>query len=99
MTAVKPTPARIALMRAVDNPDVEVYASARLGGSWSTAEVWLKEPYTMARKVTKQVGTLEAAGLVVRARPGVRYHQPRPYSLTDAGRVWLAQHAEEHEST
>lgn len=94
MTALKATPARIALMRAIAAPDIEVSASARMGGSWSTAEVWLKAPYESWRRVTKQVERLELAGLVKRGPVGVRYHEPRPYALTDAGREWLAQHEE-----
>lgn len=95
MTDLKVTDARIALLRDVANSDVEVYASARLGGAWSTADVYLKRPYEVERKVTKQVEVLEQARLVERRPCGVRYHAPRPYTLTDAGREWLASAEQE----
>lgn len=90
MADLKMTPARLALLRAVDDPNTEVYASTGLGGSWSTADVWIRVPGEVRRKATKRVDELEVAGLVKLAPTGVRYHQPRDYSLTEAGAKVLA---------
>jgi len=90
MTDLKMTPARIALLHAVADPGTEVNASAGRGGSWSTAEVWMRAPGELRRKVTKRVDELEIVGLVKLAPVGVRYHQPRDYSLTEAGSKVLA---------
>ncbi len=90
MADLKMTPARILLLRAVADPKTEVYASVGLGGSWSTADVWLNPPYEVRRKVTQRVDELEVAGLVQRAPAGTRYYQPRHYSLTADGEAILA---------
>jgi DNA-binding transcriptional ArsR family regulator len=92
MPALKMTPTRLALLRAVADPTIDVSAAiSGLRGSWSTADVWLKAPGEVHRKVTKKVDELEVAGLVKRASAGVRYHQPRRYSLTEAGAKVLAE--------
>lgn len=92
MTALTITADRAELLRAVDNPDIEVYAAiAALRGSWSTADVWIRHDGS-ERKVTAKIGKLETAGLVKRGQPGARYHAPRHYTLTDAGRKALAEY-------
>jgi hypothetical protein len=93
---LKMTPTRIALLRAVADPGVEVAAKIRRGNSWSTADVFLREPGSGERKVTAEVSKLEAAGLVRLGPSGVRYFTPRDYSLTEAGEKVLADHDPNH---
>lgn len=100
------TDTRAELLRAIANPDVEVYASlgSIFNTSWADANVWVKRPDDTLRKVTKVVGDLEKAGLVERApehaaapdapwgaRNAAR-RLPRHYTLTDAGRKALAEY-------
>jgi hypothetical protein len=85
------TPTRAALLRAVADPDIEVFAVfGGLRGSWSTADVWIREPGRALRKVTALAGWLEAVGMVRRGPVRNRYHAPRHYTLTDNGRAALA---------
>jgi DNA-binding MarR family transcriptional regulator len=90
---LKLTPTRLALLRAVADPNTDVYAEpASIRGGWSNAVVRVKEAGVPVRTVTKVAAELEQAGLIERAKPGVRYFGRRRYSLTDAGRAELAKH-------
>lgn len=89
MSALNMTPARIAILRAVADPNIEVYATITVH-SWAAADVWMREPGEMKQKVTGKVKPLVSAGLVKVAPVGTRYHQPRPYTLTEAGEKILA---------
>jgi hypothetical protein len=93
MPDLKMTPARIALLRAVADPKTEVYAAlgSNLRVTWADADVYVKPEFRAAKKVTKRAEELEAAKLIKRAPAGVRYHQPRHYSLTEAGAKVLAE--------
>jgi hypothetical protein len=85
------TPARVALLRAVADPNVEVSATVGLGGTWSTADVYLRRWGQYERKVTAAVALLEAAGLIVRGGVGEHFYAARPYSLTPDGEKALAR--------
>lgn len=92
MTALNITADRAELLRAIADRDIEVYAAiAALRGSWSTADVWIRHDGS-ERKVTAKIRKLETAGLVKRGQPGVRYHEPRHYTLTEAGEKALAEY-------
>ncbi len=85
------TATRANILRAVADPEVEVYAAiAALRGSWSTADVWISPQGRREQKVTGKIRPLEDAGLVKRGLPGARYHSPRYYTLTSDGEKALA---------
>lgn len=90
------TTRRADILRAIADPNIEVYAS--LGDfrntHWPSADVWLKTPDGMTWKVTKVVADLEAAGLVTREAQHARFRQPRHYTLTKAGEKALADYDE-----
>jgi predicted MarR family transcription regulator len=93
MTTLTITDTRAELLRAIADPNIEVYAAiAALRGSWSTADVWIRRGGSLEQKVTGKIRKLETAGLVKRGQPGARYHEPRHYTLTDAGRKALAEY-------
>lgn len=105
MTGIRITPTRATILRAIANPNTDVYAAlgSVFNTSWTDADVWAKNPDGTRRKVTKTVGELEAAGLVERApehtaapdapwgaRNAAR-RRPRHYTLTPDGAAVMAE--------
>lgn len=87
------TAARANILRAIADPNTEVYASIpALRGSWSTAQVWLAPAEGREKQITNAIRPLEAASLVKRGPGGARYHAPRHYTLTDDGRQALTDY-------
>lgn len=93
VTALTITGPRAELLRAINAPDVRVFAAiGSLRGSWADADVWLHPTNGNMRKVTGAVGKLEQAGLVKRDPVGARYHSHRHYTLTTDGEKALADY-------
>ncbi len=98
------TKTRADVLRAIADPNIEVYASlgSSFNTSWLDADVWVKNADGTRRKVTKTAADLEQAGLVERApirrsdpdapygRRNSAYRYPRDYTITEAGRQALA---------
>lgn len=88
-TDLHPTPTRLALLRDIADPDVQVYRCRRF--SSDKLESAVKRPYELERKVTAQTDEMERAGWI---RLGHADHPsmyaPRAWELTDLGRQVLA---------
>lgn len=93
MVDLKPTAARLALLRAITDPDVKVY-SFREFSTDKPMSVW-HLPDHSERVVTVRVAEMETAKLIEKgAASGPSWYARRPWEITEAGRAWLAEHEE-----
>lgn len=95
MTDLKPTAARLALLRAIADPGVTVY-TCREFASGKPMSVW-NLPDHSERLVTKRCADLAAAKLIEKGKAsGPSWYARRPWEITEAGRAWLAEHDKEN---
>jgi hypothetical protein len=91
MTELKPTPARLALLRAVERGEVKRF---RGWGHEPDSSEWIP-PEAPRRRVTSAVDLMFSAGWVrLGPRSSPSYYSAAPWLLTDAGRAVLAAHPE-----
>lgn len=84
MPDLHPTSTRLATLRAIDSGDVLTYVG--------TDRAWMRRPgHPFDRDVTARVGELRDAGLAV-VREEDADMDVQAFGLTEAGRVWLAEH-------